>query len=266
MINKATLTVKSTISSWDKAERFSTAHQLELVDMDKRVHTDFVLVFDHADVALWDCRVKKPIILKVDFSAGASEHRRKHGGGAGQAIAKAVGLKGGRKLNVLDATAGLGSDAFVLASLGCHVSLFERSPIAHCLLEDAVMRAKNSDHDELRDIAARMDLMNEDSVQFLKAVRPNEAVIPPDVIYLDPMFPEKNKKALAKKEMQIFQALIGGDMDADNLLEPALAYATYRVVVKRPKQAPFLNNKEPSLQLVGKSSRFDIYTKKKLPD
>ena len=86
------------------------------------------------------------------------------------------------------------------------------------------------------------------------------------MVYLDPMFPERKKSAQVKKEMQIFHALIGADLDADQLLENALERANYRVVVKRPRIAPFLNNQKPSYQLEGKSSRYDIYTNKALPN
>jgi 16S rRNA (guanine1516-N2)-methyltransferase len=88
----------------------------------------------------------------------------------------------------------------------------------------------------------------------------------PDVIYLDPMFPERQKTADVKKEMAAFHSIVGKDEDADALLPLALAHVNYRVVVKRPRKAPFLNDQVPSYQLEGKSSRFDIYTVKKLPD
>jgi 16S rRNA (guanine1516-N2)-methyltransferase len=88
----------------------------------------------------------------------------------------------------------------------------------------------------------------------------------PDVIYLDPMFPDRQKSADVKKEMAAFHHVVGKDEDADSLLEKALAKANYRVVVKRPRKAPFINNKTPSYQLEGKSSRYDIYTIKKMPE
>jgi hypothetical protein len=53
-------------------------------------------------------------------------HRRKFGGGRGEAVAKAVGIKGDYLPDVVDATAGLGRDAFVLASVGCRVRMLER--------------------------------------------------------------------------------------------------------------------------------------------
>ena len=41
-------------------------------------------------------------------------------------IARAIGLNSPTAPHVLDATAGLGGDAFVLASLGCPVTMVER--------------------------------------------------------------------------------------------------------------------------------------------
>ena len=81
--------------------------------------------------------------IYVDFVEGELAHRRKFGGGKGQMIAKAVGLNKGFVPTILDATAGLGADAFVLASLGCEVKMIERSPLARLLLADGLERAKN---------------------------------------------------------------------------------------------------------------------------
>ncbi len=86
----------------------------------------------------------------------------------------------------------------------------------------------------------------------------------PQVIYLDPMFPHRDKAALVKKEMRLFRPLAGDDDDAPALLEAALALATHRVVVKRPRKAPTIAGVQPGYALEGKSSRFDIYPKKSL--
>lgn len=81
----------------------------------------------------------------------------------------------------------------------------------------------------------------------------------PQVVYLDPMFPHKQKSALVKKEMRVFQSLVGPDLDADGLLEPARLLATKRVVVKRPDYAPPLANVATPNAVVTKGHRFDIY-------
>lgn len=201
---------------------------------------------------------KKENPVFVDFVGGKAGHRRKFGGGKGQDIAKAVGLNKGAKPSVIDATGGLGQDGFVLASLGCTVTLIERSPIIAALLNDGLKRAR--DDAEAGDIAGRMILVNGDSKteMALLAAAGKKA----DVVYLDPMFPHREKSALVKKEMRLFQDLLGNDPDSDQLLEPALQLAEYRVVVKRPRGAPDLNQKAPAYRLEGKACRYDIHTLK----
>lgn len=196
--------------------------------------------------------------VRVDFVEGALAHRRQFGGGAGQSIAKACGLQPGIRPYVLDATAGLGRDAFVLASLGCRVSLLERQPVVAALLADGLERARLDL--QLAPIIERMSLIEGDSIDCLRSW----AGTPPEVIYLDPMFPEREKTALVKKEMRLFKPLVGADLDAPKLLEAALALASHRVVIKRPRKAPPVAGTQPSYALEGKSSRFDIYPKKKL--
>lgn len=196
--------------------------------------------------------------LKIDFNDGASTWRRNHGGGTGQAVAKAVGLKQKKQLTILDATAGTGTDAFVLASLGCQVTMLERHPIVAALLEDALLRGANEP--DVYAITQHMALHQGSSIEFMKKTPENSY----DVVFLDPMFPHSGKKAQVKKSMQYFRDMVGKDEDADALLTPALALASYRVVVKRPKKSPFLNNQTPSFSQEGKANRFDIYVNKSM--
>ncbi|MDO3722934.1 class I SAM-dependent methyltransferase [Marinobacter sp. chi1] len=196
----------------------------------------------------------------VDFVAGKMGYRREHGGGVGQLVAKAVGMqKTKAALHVLDATAGLGQDGFVLASLGCTVTLFERNPIIHALLADGLARAAlNVD---CAPIVERMTLMSGSSIDWLSEAGPDAV----DVVYLDPMFPHRDKSALVKKEMQVFRQVVGDDEDSAQLLAAALDCARYRVVVKRPRKAPSIEGTEPATVVEGKSSRYDIYPIKALP-
>lgn len=196
----------------------------------------------------------------VDFLSDSLLYRIKSGGGKNQNIAKAVGIKGSIKPYIVDATAGLGKDAFILASLGCKVTMLERSGVISALLEDGLNRAKASG--KLNEVIDRMTLINANSIEYLQS-----AEIIPDVIYLDPMFPDRKKTALVKKEMQLFKELLEGDTDSDLLLNTALNCAKYRVVVKRPKLAESLNDLKPDLKFEGKSGRFDVYIKKAMkPD
>lgn len=198
--------------------------------------------------------------LQVDFNDGALTWRRQHGGGTGQAIAKAIGLKQKKGLSILDATAGTGTDSFVLAALGCKVTMIERHPIVAALLQDALSRAELSP--EVHEITQRMSLHHGSSVDYMKSLEENSF----DVIFLDPMFPHSGKNAQVKKSMQYFRDMVGKDEDADDLLAPALAAATYRVVVKRPRKSPFLMGKKPTLSHEGKANRFDIYVNKGMKD
>jgi len=197
--------------------------------------------------------------VRVDFVEGALAHRRQYGGGTGQMVAKAAGLKGSLRPSVLDATAGLGRDAFVLAALGCQVTLIERQPIIAALLADGLERARLAGG-ESAEIAGRMRLLRADAIDAM--AHWNEAV--PQVIHLDPMFPHRDKSALVKKEMRVFRPLAGDDLDAPALLASALALASHRVIVKRPRKAPAIAGRPPSAQLSGQSSRYDIYGIRKL--
>ncbi|MGL4448843.1 MAG: class I SAM-dependent methyltransferase [Shewanella sp.] len=193
--------------------------------------------------------------IVVDFVTGAVAHRRKFGGGRGQTIAKAVGLKQGVSPRVVDGTAGLGRDAFVLASLGCQVTLVERHPVVAALLEDGLRRAYQ-DAEIGAWMRERMQLFHGSSLEALSALP--HAV---DVVYLDPMYPHRDKSALVKKEMRVFQSLVGADLDADGLLAPAMALASKRVVVKRPDYAEDLDGVKPTMVLAQKKNRFDVYVK-----
>ena len=196
----------------------------------------------------------------IDFAHGELAHRRQYGGGRGQPLARAVGLKAGANPSVVDATAGMGRDAFVLASLGCTVTLIERSAVLAALLQDALQRAAA---DQALDsaIAARMQLLADNAINWLQHC-PQDAR--PEVVYLDPMYPHRSKSALVKKEMRILRALVGDDDDAGALLQAALGCARKRVVVKRPKgAAPVTPAEQPKLRpaaaVASKNTRYDIY-------
>ncbi len=195
----------------------------------------------------------------VDFIGGAVGHRRRFGGGRGQAIARAVGLKGAEPLHIFDATAGLGRDAFVLAGLGCEVTLAERSAAVAALLDDGMARARQDV--EVAPIIGRMHLLCGDAESLLRQLDENAR---PDVVYIDPMYPHRDSSAMVKKEMRLFRLLVGEDLDADRLFDAALAAARRRVVVKRPDYAQPLAGKRPTMAIATKNHRFDVYIIKAL--
>lgn len=222
------------------------------------VESDFELVYTEKGLELFKTDEPKLGSVFVDFAGGAVGHRRKFGGGRGQSIAKAVGLKSGITPTVVDGTAGLGRDAFVLASLGCDVTMLERSPIVAALLEDGLARARK-DCEIGHWIGTRLKLIFASSINELPALG-----LVPDVVYLDPMYPHKKKTALVKKEMRVFQSLVGADLDADGLLEPAMQIAKKRVVVKRPDYADYIAGIKPSMAIETKKNRFDVYVKESM--
>ncbi|WP_130832496.1 16S rRNA (guanine(1516)-N(2))-methyltransferase RsmJ [[Erwinia] mediterraneensis] len=191
--------------------------------------------------------------IYVDFVSGAMAHRRRFGGGRGEAVAKAVGIKGDYLPDVVDATAGLGRDAFVLAAIGCRVRMLERHPVVAALLEDGLQRGYQ-DAEIGGWLRERLTLLHVSSLTALSEITPR-----PDVVYLDPMYPHRQKSAMVKKEMRVFQSLVGADEDADALLEPARRLAKKRIVVKRPDYAPPLAAVATQSAVVTKNHRFDIY-------
>ena len=192
--------------------------------------------------------------VRVDFSQPRLQRRQHH-----ELLSKALGVRSHTPRHVADATAGMGVDAFLLAQAGCHVTLIERSPLIAALLEDGITRAGQTP--SIAAIAARMTLKQGDAITLLPML---EQTGQPDMIYLDPMFPSRNKSALPKKAMQSLQALVGDDSDQAELLEVALQSAKFRVVVKRHNKAKAIDGTAPTYSLQGKQIRYDIYALRKL--
>jgi len=216
-----------------------------------------LLIYDEQGLALQTLERPLPGPVRVDFAGGTLRWRLAHGGGRSEMVAKACAVKKGFVPRVLDCTAGLGRDALILASLGCELTLCERSPLVAALLVDGLQRAALDA--ELAPIISRMHFQPGEALAALLAFADVAPEQRPDVVLLDPMFPHREKSALVKKEMRVFRAIVGEDLDADELLLPALAVARKRVVVKRPKLAPYLAGKKPSLEVAGQSGRFDVY-------
>lgn len=189
----------------------------------------------------------KPIC--VDFLSSSHQYRCLKSNKKNELIAKAVGIKKTEKLSVIDATAGLGTDGFILAHLGCSVHWLERSGIIAALLQDGINRFV--DHYSLH-----VSLTVIDAMTYLKNLTAEKF---PDVIYLDPMFPKQNKSALVKKEMRLLRDIVGDDLDAPALLNLARQRAKKRVVVKRPRLAAVIGDEKPNVVYEGGSSRFDVY-------
>ncbi len=243
-----------------QAEKLAERLQLPLVDLplsDLETQSwDYLLRYEAKGLGLQALGKTSQGAVRVDFASARLQHRRRSG--HNEILGRACGIKASFTPSIIDATAGLGVDSFILADLGCSVTLVERSPLVVALLEDGLMRACLTDQGQ---VAARMLLRTGDSLDYLKTLDSGEV----DVVYLDPMFPERGKSAKAKKEMQAFQALVAEGDNEGALLEESRRVAKYRVVVKRPIKAPFLASQKSSFDLRGKTIRYDVYTKQKLP-
>ena len=191
-------------------------------------------------------------MLKCSFIEGPILHRLKYGKGRGQNLAKAVGFKFNKNRTIIDATAGLGYDAFILASLGANVTLIERSEKIYDLLKTAISEAQLYGG-EISKIVNRMNLLFGDSIDILPKIAP-------EVILIDTMYKERKKSALVKNDMRLVREVVGSDSDHVELINVALNNASKRVVIKQPRYAETLDNiKGCSHQILGKTIRYDVY-------
>ncbi|MCP4270503.1 MAG: class I SAM-dependent methyltransferase [Gammaproteobacteria bacterium] len=226
---------------------------LPVIDTKESNNYQFSLFFENGFLKLKKSNDKSAGAIWVDFTQGKSAYRQKHQGKGKLPISKACGIKHGNRPSIIDATAGLGQDAFVLAGLGCDVICIEQHPVVAALLEDGLARGRESDQ-WTQEIVSRMTLLKGRAEKLLLT---NTA----EVIYLDPMFPhQQNKKqAKVKKGMHLFRAFPGTSSDELSLLTVALQCATDRVVVKRPDWALPLAKQQATYQVMSKNHRYDVY-------
>lgn len=191
-------------------------------------------------------------MLAIDFVGGAVGFRLKSGEGRHQPLPRALGLAKNPHARIVDATAGMGRDAFFLASIGAHVTLVERSPEVHAALAAAMERAR-AHGPEMAGIIGRMTLIEGDSKTLLPTLAP-------ETVLIDPMHPPRAKTALVKKGMRDLRDIVGADPDAAGLIAVALATASRRVVVKWPRRAALPDGlPRPAHSLAGKTIRYDVF-------
>jgi 16S rRNA (guanine1516-N2)-methyltransferase len=246
-------------SATKQIEAKQLANQLHLDyldDFQSSSHYDFLLILTDQHLGLQKVGEAIDSLFFIDFDSGKMRYRYQQASLRKEWIAKAVGINPKESPSIIDATAGLGRDSFILAALGYHVLMLEKSPILYALLQDGLRRAKSND--DLNSIVERLELIHTDSIVWLNQLH-NDAR--PDIIFLDPMFPPRKKTAAVKKEMQILHQIIDDNDDDDVLFTAALACTKRRLVVKRPRFAPYYSRCKPNFSLLGKSSRFDIYLK-----
>ncbi|MCQ2456214.1 MAG: class I SAM-dependent methyltransferase [Clostridia bacterium] len=150
----------------------------------------------------------------------------------------------------VDATAGMGEDSILFAAAGYDVTMFEQDPVIACLLKDAIRRAKKDN--TLAPIVSRMHLVEGNSIELMPALP-----FKPDLVYLDPMFPERQKSGLIGKKLQLIQKLEMPCFEEEALLEAALKTSPGKIVIKRPLKGPYLAGRKPGYTIEGKAIRYD---------
>ena len=166
---------------------------------------------------------------------------------------------------VVDATAGWGADAGVIAVAGAHVLMIERSPVMALMLEEALKRWRAAG----LEAALRMELRQADAAEAL------ESVGSADVVYLDPLFPGRTEggrrsteggggraeRGTSAAELRWLRSVAswGATGVEAPLLAKARSVATRRVVVKRARTDPPLEGQRPSGSISGRTTRFDLY-------
>ena len=187
--------------------------------------------------------------LIADFSSMLP--RIKQGKVHKELLVRAAKIKGVAHPVAVDATAGLGEDSLLLAAAGFHVKMYEQNPVIAALLQDALHRA--IDIPELQETMARMELNKGDSVQALERLS-----FQPDVVYLDPMFPARQKSAAVKKKFQLLHHLEQPCNNPEALVHAALTAQPRKIVIKRPNKGAYLADIKPSYSIAGKTVRYDV--------
>ncbi len=217
--------------------------------------TGLMLLLDDSGLSLTDGKIS----LQADLTSMLP--RLKKSNLEREFLVRASRIKGlnaaDGQLRAVDATAGFGEDSLLLAATGYNVELYEYDPVIAALLRDALRRAAQSSDDALRDAVSRMDLREGDSVSAMRAMAGSDE--PPDIVLLDPMFPERRKSALVKKKFQLLQQLESPCEGADEseLLEAAEAAGPRRIIIKRPLKGPYLAGRRPGYSITGKAVRYD---------
>ena len=227
----------------DKKEKLKEEH--------KREKNELYLRYDEKGLTLTDGKIQ----MRGDFSDMLP--RLRYDNLTHELLVKAARMKDmnrgpGRHPVILDATAGMGEDSLLLAAAGFEVEMYEQNPVIAALLADCLERAGKNP--ALTEIICRMHLHEGDSIEALKNLKDF-----PDVIYLDPMFPERQKSALVKKKFQLLHQLEMPCQDEEVLLKAAVGARPVKVVVKRPLKGPNLAGMKPGYSLTGKAIRYDCF-------
>ena len=231
----------------DEARELATKLGVRILEPGRPPNGFFRLVLLEDAMELWDhdCirRGNRIDFTTIDTRVGSGNLSRS------QPLARSIGTPEGL---VVDATAGFGHDAALLACMGFNVLALERSPLVQVLLQDAIRRA-DEDPETKNALGGRLHFKPVDAVNFIPTIEPA-----PAVVYMDPMFnPTRPSSALPRKPAQLLRRIVGHDSDAEALLHTA-STSSRRVVVKRADGAEYLFG-NPSHSVSGKQVRYDVY-------
>lgn len=249
------ITIEST-SSDRRAEIDSLCRQLNLgAPPEKGVRPGEIrLVLHDHHVEIMD-ETSRRRGTRVDFSnidtrTGSGNTSRNQP--LGRAVVDRASRRAGVSHSIIDATAGFGHDAFMLACMGHHVTAIECDPVIHFLLHSSI---RNAESDPMLSTAMgdRLGSIHGDSIDVLSRHDPV------DMVYLDPMFEEASHgSALPKKRAQLLRRLAGPSGNDRELFDAAMTCATRRVVVKRAAgDEPLVAGPDHSVS--GKIARYDVY-------
>lgn len=230
----------------DSAEAFAKRNGVPVSDSDGEGLT---LLYDASGVSL----TGYGLTFRGDFEGML--HRLTDGRLAHEMLVRVAKTKA-ESPRAADATAGMGEDSILLAAAGYDVTMFEQNPVVAALLKDALRRAKK--HPVLAPIAARMHLVEGNSIDLMP-----DLVRSPEVVYLDPMFPARQKSGLINKKLQLIQKLEQPATDGDALLEAALRADPAKIIIKRPLKGEYLAGRKPDYSVDGKAIRYDVIVVKK---
>ena len=226
----------------EMAESFARKNNVSIMD---KPGEHLTVMFDSRGVSL----TGYGLTYQGDFEGML--HRVTNGRLSHEMLVRAVKTEG-EHLKAIDATAGMGEDGFLLAAQGYEVTLYEQNPVIAALLKDAIRRAKKNM--DLKDIAGRMKVIEGNSVEGM-----SKLLDPVDVIYLDPMFPARQKSSLINKKLQLIQKLEPPCSGEKDLFDAAIRANPDKIIVKRPLKSECLAGREPSYTLKGKAIRYDCY-------
>lgn len=231
------IAIKCDDASRRLASQLAEFLNVPIIGQQDRSDTKFLLEINHDALSLRAvCQPKlKPFCL--DFN-------RARPGKGKDPLLRAIGT---HTYSVIDATAGWCSDALHIARHDIKVLAIEQNRIVAALATHAMKKITQPD------LKKRFTLMNGDSVEVLDSLAQS-----PDVIYLDPMYPDKNKNSATKKELTLLRDIVGVQENSQQLFARAMAWAKHRVVVKRPHYAPPLAAGKVG-ETRSKLVRFDIY-------